>query len=170
MRKVLTLSLLLCNVCLCIAQRDANEFKGRKKPYTCEDLIVRNNELSGKSETELPTDFILSPITFGIIKTPETTVNVIRFYIPYYPYRDSENGVYFKLSNGEILRFPNAKVDVSYTRGGNYSLSCYMQLDAGTIDTLKENFITQFSVGDKTIDIEERNHKNLHTLFNCMFP
>jgi hypothetical protein len=168
MKTIITALLLLCTT-IVSAQKDANEFKGRKKPYSCSDIINVNNELSGKSEKRLPNDFILSPINFDIVKTPEIKVNVLTFSIPYYPYNTSENGVYFKLANGEILKYSEAKVDVSYSRSGSYSLYCSIAMDDNIINKLKESFIIQFSVGDKTINIEERNYTNLHTLFSCMF-
>lgn len=168
MKNIFTLVLLLISS-ISFSQKDANYFKGRKKPYSCNDIIKHKDELKGKYQDALPNDFIFSPLNFTKIQQDNVVVKVMRFSITYYPYPSSENGVYFKLQNGEILRFPDVRPSISFSSRGGYSLMASLPLDDDTIAKLKENFIVQYSVGDETIDIEERNIHNLKNLFNCMF-
>ncbi|HEU4496662.1 MAG TPA: hypothetical protein VFR70_06390 [Flavobacterium sp.] len=143
-------------------------FEGRKKPYTCQDIIKTKNELRGKSESNLPDEFILSPISFGRVKIDTSEAKLLRFYIQNYPYKSTISGVYFKLANGELITMPEVKVSSKYS-SGSYSLFGGIRLDEELIRKLKDNFVVQFSMGDKVIDIEERHRINLQTLFNCMF-
>lgn len=167
MRKFI-LVLLLVFPLLGYCQKDANYFKGRKKEYTCDDIVKINDELKDKYQERLGKDFILSPISFSKIKTDNAQANILRFCIQYYPYSFSDKGVFFKLENGEIIKMPDVKVDVSYSSSG-YSLMSGFNMDSDLIKKLKDSFIIQYSVGDKTINIEENNLRNLKKLFNCMF-
>lgn len=151
----------------CFSQKGFNDFPGRKKPYSCNDIIVIDNELTGKLEKRLPDAFILSPINFSYVKKGDSEVRIMSFYIRDYS-RAIGKGVFFKLSNGEILRYENEPLRSSYG-SGNYSIFCNIIMDDELISKLKDNKIVQFSMSEINVDISERNSKNLYDLFNCMF-
>jgi len=144
------------------------QFKGRKKPYTCESIVEIKNELSGKYEERLPNEFILSPINFSHIKTDSAEVNLLSFYIERYPYSSSVPGVFFKLESGEVIKFQEERVRTSYV-AGSYSLMANLIMDVNLIETLKNNFVVQFSMGDQIVELDELHMRNLKSLFNCMF-
>lgn len=156
----------------CLAWRccqDKKKFKGRKRPYECEDIRITENQLSGRKEWKLPEEMWLSPVNFTKIRQESIVINLLRFYISSYPYETATSGIYFKLANGELVKSPYEDVKIGKEIAGKYSIMCGYVMSDELIEKLKTNFVVQFSLGEIIIDLDERHQKNLQSLFKCMF-
>lgn len=77
-------------------------------------------------------------------------------------------GLYIKLSNGEILRFEDIKVDSKYSSSGMYTYTAYLDFDKAISLKINENKILQFTLSNTEFKVKDKDAAEFLTYFNCI--
>lgn len=143
--------------------------KANPKPPTCADLVVERKELEGEVIYKLPAKMQDNNITVYRRFAQGFDFKKIRFMCESSTDRNGSKGLYFKLSNGDIIQMDDVKVSSSYLNGGTYLLQASIDVTPELYAKLSEYDITQFSIAGQYLDLRYKYPEDFRILFKCMF-
>lgn len=78
-------------------------------------------------------------------------------------------GLYVKLSNGEIIRLEDNKIESSYLSKGIYYYTSILQIDESNIDLFSNNDIIQFDMSIYKFSPKDKDDKLLKEYIKCIY-
>lgn len=143
--------------------------KVNPKPPSCADLVVERKELEGEVAYKLPEKMQNNNVLITRTFIKGFDFKKIRFMCESPIDRYGSKGLYFKLSNGEIIQMESVSIKSGYLTGGTYLLQASIDVTPELYTKLSEYDITQFSLAGQYLDLRYKYPEDFRTLFRCMF-
>ena len=137
---------------------------------SCEDLLSEKDELRGTTTYALKSGtFKLPYFTVSKTETKENMEYSITFFCKT-PYCDnSMKGIYLRLENGEIIRFPDIELKCSYINSFGYILQGSLILNDELHSKLISSKIIEYSLAKAEKKVEYKNPDDFKTLIECLY-
>lgn len=78
-------------------------------------------------------------------------------------------GLYVKLSNGEIIRLEENKINSSYLSKGIYYYTSVIEINESNIDLFSNNDIVQFDMSIYKFSLKDKDDKLLKEYIKCIY-
>ncbi len=148
-------------------EKDSNK-KYKLGKGTCNDLIIVEDEFEQTKQYKLPGNILKRNIEIYRKIGKNYDDKFIWFRVDDYTCSGNKKGLYIKLSNNEILRFDNNKIDCKYSNM-NYSLSSYLEINKELYEKLSNYNIVQFKLGSKIVEVKQDFSNDFRIFFKCTF-
>ncbi|CAM3810512.1 hypothetical protein FLGE108171_15620 [Flavobacterium gelidilacus] len=136
----------------------------------CEDLQVEKQELQGITTLGFKNNsFNLPNLTVSRTEKNEIFEYNINFYHMSGFCNDDMQGIFFKLENGEILRYPDIRLKCNLVPHYGYILQGSVLIDEELHAKLLLSKIVQYGLAKSEHDVEYKNSGDFKTLIECLY-